>query len=578
MFDFFHAKPAVFPIRNLRRKGECQMSDTGRIALLFLLLVLTPLSTATVGRADEVDAADVDTTTMVIMAPGGPVFADMKILVDGRSYRLWVTEFLERKLDIDSNGSLTLSELKLIPDRLLQQVAARNPKQILRRASGKKKADAVSAEQFNTWFSNQLSRSFNVIAGAVKASEAVRLATLIDQDGDGGISKPELQQGSRTLRFRDLDDDQTFSAAELMPYRDPRNQAAAVIPDVANLPFVQLTDEPSIVRTAEQLLKRYGDGTIMPVESLRLSDAVKTTADADADGSLDAKECQTFLKSPAFHITLEVLLSDRSNASELVFDMQETAAAFCKATAGRRGRATLVIDEMPINIRARGGGTGARKFFVSFLLQRMSLHDKDKNNYLSEEEFPAMRQEMMQQQINANFKDVDLNSDGMLFRQEVLGYIERDAISTQSKIEVSVKQEGKTLFSILDKDLDRRLTPREFNEGFEALMEYDVNGDNKLMEQELGTAYVLEIGLAQSEAFRVGSMQNRNMMDQSTDALLPGVGGLSGPEWFQRMDRNQDRDVSYREFLGPRSIFEDLDKDADDLLSAEEASQLKSGK
>ena len=70
------------------------------------------------------------------------------------------------------------------------------------------------------------------------------------------------------------------------------------------------------------------------------------------------------------------------------------------------------------------------------------------------------------------------------------------------------------------------------------------------------------------------SMQNMSMMARSTDAVLPGVSGLSGPEWFRRMDRNQDRDVSSREFLGPRALFKKLDKDDDGLLSADEAEQL----
>ncbi len=94
------------------------------------------------------------------------------------------------------------------------------------------------------------------------------------------------------------------------------------------------------------------------------------------------------------------------------------------------------------------------------------------------------------------------------------------------------------------------------------------------MESELGTAYVLEIGLGQSDVLRRDSMQNMGMMAGSTDAVLPGVAGLSGPEWFRRMDRNQDRDVSFREFLGPRNIFDFLDTDQDGLLSATEAEQL----
>ncbi len=42
-------------------------------------------------------------------------------------------------------------------------------------------------------------------------------------------------------------------------------------------------------------------------------------------------------------------------------------------------------------------------------------------------------------------------------------------------------------------------------------------------------------------------------------------------EWFHKMDRNDDGDVSRREFTGPREAFERLDKDHDGLLSSAEA-------
>jgi len=37
------------------------------------------------------------------------------------------------------------------------------------------------------------------------------------------------------------------------------------------------------------------------------------------------------------------------------------------------------------------------------------------------------------------------------------------------------------------------------------------------------------------------------------------------------MDRNRDGDVSHREFLGPRTQFDRLDRDRDGLIDPEEA-------
>ena len=526
--------------------------------------------------ANEASAASaVDRTTLVIMAPNGPVFADMMISVDARPFRLWVTTFLASRVDLNRDGELTINELQLIPERLLQQTNSKNAKRMLRQSAGDKAAESVTTEKFASWFANQLSQGFSMIAGAVQPSEAVRLAALVDENGDGNVSRTELEASTRSLRFRDLDDDQTFTAAELMPYRDPRNQQAAIVPDAANLPFVQLSDNDSIARTAEQIIKRYGrdaDSTVA-IKVLRLSG--ETSADANADGLLDLAELKSFLHQPAYHLLMDVQLSDRANASDLVLTLSDVAKTFCQSVAGRRGRHKLVLDDMPIEIRSRGGTKDSRSFMVNFLLQRMSTYDEDKNGYLTIDEFPGLRQQLATQlAVSGEFSDVDLNKDEMLLRDEIKEFIERDAIATQSRIEVSVKQDGKTLFKLLDANTDRRLTHRELREGFDVLLEYDINKDEQLTESELGTAYTLEIGLGQAEAFWMDSMQSMSMAARSTDAILPGVSGLSGPEWFRRMDRNQDRDVSYREFLGPKDVFTQLDKDADGLLSATEAEQL----
>lgn len=518
-----------------------------------------------------------DRTVMLLMAPKGPVFAEMNITVDDAPYRLWVTRFLMDKVDMNRDGELSIDELRLIPDRLRQQAKAGSPKRILRKASGSKEAESVKAEVFNNWFGKQLDRGFNVVAGAVQASEAVRLASHIDADSNGKVSRSEVEGASYALRFRDLDDDETFTASELMPYRDPRNQQAAVVPDAADLPFVQLTDTQTIKRAAAKIVARYGMADGLKCETLRMPETAPKPFDKDGDGLMTVSEVEAMLIQCPVHLVMNIRLSDRENASDLEIVVEGFANDFCIVESGRRGRSKLTVDEMPISIRARGGTKATRGMMVNFVLQRTSIYDEDKNGYLSEDEFPQMQQQLAMVQVTGSFQDVDLNGDEMVNRREIQAYIEKDTIATQSRIEVSVKQDGKTLFKLLDENADRRLSLRELNEGFDRLIEYDISDDGQLTEDELGTAYALQIGLGIAESMRIGSDRTMNGMMQgnSTDAILPGMAGLEGPEWFKRMDRNQDRDVSRREFLGPQNIFQQLDENSDGLLSATEAARIE---
>lgn len=535
-------------------------------------------------QVTTVDRQQAQPAMLIVMAQGGPVLARLDISVDRKPYRTWVTSLLVSRLDQNRNSLLTEDELRLIPERLLTQAGISDTSDLLAKL-GLRQSDtadegAISTSQFQTWFADQLQDGFNIVATPVTASDAVRLSALIDSDLDGMVTSAEVQTAAGRLKFRDLDDDQTFTAAELLPFRDPRNQQAALVPDAANLPMIQVTDKASAAKAAKQMVARYGKDGQLSTDRLRLPES--GYADVAVDGLLTegdlAKWLLTLTKSTderPSHMNLKIRLSDRASASKLSVEMSEGTEAFCKVEMLRNdSRCRLMIDEMPIEIRSRGGSKDSRGFMVNFLLQRMTSYDLDKNQSLSEDEFPALQSELSTQlKVSGSFQDLDLNSDGMLLRGEVKGFIERDSLATQSRIEVSVRQDGRTLFKILDTNSDRRLSPRELQSGFDALAEFDFDKDERVSESELGTSYILTIGLGQAESLRRNPMMQSGGM-VSTDAVLPGVDGLSGPEWFRRMDRNQDGDVAWREFLGERKLFDQLDTDANQLIDANEAAAM----
>jgi hypothetical protein len=134
--------------------------------------------------------------------------------------------------------------------------------------------------------------------------------------------------------------------------------------------------------------------------------------------------------------------------------------------------------------------------------------------------------------------------------------------------------QGSGLFELADTDGDGRLSLRELRNLVKLLDKLDTNGDGFLTWDELPRHYRAE--------FRPGSAGGAGWEETVFLAraftVLNGGGPplpvrTAGPLWFRKMDRNQDGDVSRREFLGSDEEFRRIDTDGDGLISAEEATR-----
>jgi Ca2+-binding EF-hand superfamily protein len=524
------------------------------------------LASPAVAQRQTPSLAQADHATMIIMAPLGPVVADLRISVAKIPYRTWVSRFVASQMDVDKNTQLDSKELSLLTENVRRLGNIPGPEEILAATVREPGATEVPTKQFVEWLQTRLPKSFDLIAQPQAADDAVRLTSLLDANLDASISDAELLNSLRALRFRDLDNDETFSVSELMPYRDPRSQNAPVSPDVVNLPFYHVTDEASGKLAAERIVGRYGSEGTVAIPILRQQKL------PESDRRLNVDELAGLLQQPEFHLTIDVKLSDRAGTSDIDVAISSSATSFCRTTDDKFGQTAIVADGLPLRIVARGGGANNRAVTRGFLGQTFVMIDGDRNQYLDETEFAGIVGAMQQSGANGDFATVDQNSDKMVTRDELFSFVERDLMAAASRIEVTVKQDGKTLFSLLDANQDRRLSAREIRNGTAVLQKYDRNADGSFAETELGTEYVLTLGLGRSELRRnSGMMTMQTMAMNSGDAVLPGLEGLNGPEWFRRMDRNQDGDVSVREFLGTSTQFTALDTDQDGLMSASEA-------
>src|SRR5262249_22643580 len=199
--------------------------------------------------------------------------------------------------------------------------------------------------------------------------------------------------------------------------------------------------------------------------------------------------------------------------------------------------------------------------------------DRDNNGYLDMAE--AMRSPVYRNL----FRLMDRDGDGKLFEKEVLAYLDAvqdlQAAARLGCASVAVTSEGKGLFEMLDTDGDGRLSVREMRNAVRLIAELDRDGD--------GCVSKAELPRCSQATFRMGPAQPSSQpYHVTTVAFSPDGQYLAaagprpskaprGPEWFRKMDRNGDGDVSRREFLGTDEQFRAIDTDGDGLISVEEA-------
>jgi hypothetical protein len=107
------------------------------------------------------------------------------------------------------------------------------------------------------------------------------------------------------------------------------------------------------------------------------------------------------------------------------------------------------------------------------------------------------------------------------------------------------------------------LTVRELRGVPGRLARFDTNHDGSLSADETQAPIRVCFGL--------GPMVHRELAGIRSVHRAPATPPVSGPEWFVRMDRNKDNDLTRDEFPGTDEQFAAIDGDGDELISADEA-------
>lgn len=137
------------------------------------------------------------------------------------------------------------------------------------------------------------------------------------------------------------------------------------------------------------------------------------------------------------------------------------------------------------------------------------------------------------------------------------------------QVSLGVVEDGYPLLPLLDPNDDGRLTIRERRELTKRLQSLDANDDGQLEASEMTAPLRVCIGRGPTVHRELALVRSVKQVELEANQSN-GAPGLA-PEWFARMDRNEDRDLSRPEFPGDDQQFDAMDQDKDGLIDAAEA-------
>ena len=404
---------------------------------------------------------------------------------------------------------------------------------------------------------------------------------LLDRDGDDHLTLSELSAMASSLARLDLDDDEALTAEELGIFRNPApaNRGNPVTGVARN---ATPADSGVLIATSGQrpsdlaslILRRYLPGSRASTSardreaSLRPDDlAIDREAfarlDSDHDGALGVTELENAVKGAA-DLELIVRLGHRDPTEATIEYLRTVGERPPFGAPNVRWAGNLLLIELAstfIELGTEADGADPFSAIRGILEARFQAADFDRSGTL---ENPEIRRSP---QLAAVFIDADRDRDGHLTGAEWQIHLDRQAKVIGLPMILQAAEQGPSFLDLLDQDRDRKLGSREQLDAARRILLEDRDGDGRVSLREFAKHHRWTIARGQVATV----VQPPVLVDQRTRPLGP----VGAPEWFLKMDRNRDGDLSPREFLGTRATFEEYDADRDGLIDAREATRRR---
>ncbi len=539
-----------------------------QILPLLLLSALAPLAAYPAAPPARPDPAAEDAHDLVVLHPSRPYRIRLHLRVGDRPFHArWNGQVADlfRYLDADGNGVLSKAEAALAPSREqwqqltsgstpLDPDAAPNFSELARGKPTATQADLQA--YYATSQAGPLQMRWGAQPpGSDRVSDV--LFKHLDTDGDGKLSRAELEAAPRVLNRLDVNEDEMISRGEIMSFPggfiDPgpgTHPGPAHGPAAGNMPFFSFRPGAPVGPLVQAILARYDrnrDGKLTPDE-IKLAPSEFARLDRNRDGKLDPTELAAWLHLPA---DLEVHVP-----------LGPGIGAGIRVTSGPRGKLiarpthtglNIILGEWCLELRGEEL-PGPRSQRAETLSQLFRSLDTNAKGYLEKADIfrppftfvPWLRL-------------ADRDGDGRISKKEFLAFAEVQQKVQGSLTIVRVQSLGQSLFRVLDSNCDGRLGQRELRDAWKQMTLFDVSDTRTFRRETLPQHFRVTLGYGTPVPFFPPRMD---------EAPPPSP---RGPLWFRKMDRNGDGDVSRKEWLGTEEQFRAIDTDGDGLISVEEA-------